>query len=389
MSTFRDGFRFAMLSLCLLFVALASPAAAQQPLPRASVRCESEGSYVRCPAVGSWRGARLVQQLSRATCLQGRTWGFDRNAIWVNDGCRGVFDAGDPYANVGQRVTCASVSGGLTECPADTRYGVTLRRQLSTASCAEDRTWGTNDNGIWVDRGCRGEFEVGGGAGGGGQTTARLTCGSPTGLQVTCKTNGYATAVRLVRDQSGGRCQQGQNWGHTDSFIWANRGCRGEFEVTYRGGEGGGPGPGPGSQRVTCGASTLQRVTCATGGSITSARLMRDLSGSRCRQNVTWGYDAAALWIKDGCIGDFLLAVRGAGGPAGATRLILCGSSTGQQRQCQTEGEALSVRLVDDLSNGRCQERVNWGHTSTFIWTNRGCRGRFEVTYRPTATPYN
>jgi hypothetical protein len=388
MLTLCDGFRFAVLSSCLLSIALASPVAAQQPQARAILRCESNGSYTRCPAVGSWRGARLVQQLSQTPCLQGRNWGFDRNAVWVNDGCRGVFDAGDPYANVGQRIVCASVGGGRTECPADTRYGATLVRTLSTVSCSEGRTWGTSDKGIWVDRGCRGEFEIGGGSSAGGQTTDRLTCGTTTWSPVTCRTNGYATDVRLVRDQTAGRCREGQSWGHTDSFIWTNSGCRGEFEITYRGGGGAGPDTATVSQRVTCGASTRQRVTCTTTGTITSARLTQDLSGSRCRQNVTWGYYAASLWIKDGCIGHFKLSVRESGGSEAPRRHIVCGSSTGQQTQCRTEGYATQVRLVTDLS-GQCKERVNWGHTDSFIWTNRGCRARFEVTYRAEAKPHN
>ncbi len=57
--------------------------------------------------------------------------------------------------------------------------------------------------------------------------------------------------------------------------------------------------------------------------------------------------------------------------------------------ECRTGGNATSVRLVQDMSGGVCRERQNWGHTDSFIWTNRGCRGRFEVTYRATVTPHN
>jgi hypothetical protein len=118
-------------------------------------------------------------------------------------------------------------------------------RQLSKATCGEGRTWGTSQEAVWVDRGCRGEFLIGSASGGGGETPspARVTCGSTTGQQVTCRTNGYATNVRLVRDLSGGLCRQGQNWGYTDPFIWANRGGRAEFSISY-GGETPGGGVG-------------------------------------------------------------------------------------------------------------------------------------------------
>ncbi len=33
-------------------------------------------------------------------------------------------------------------------------------RQRSHSRCEEGRTWGSDANGIWVDRGCRAEFQV-------------------------------------------------------------------------------------------------------------------------------------------------------------------------------------------------------------------------------------
>src|SRR4051794_26513099 len=37
---------------------------------------------------------------------------------------------------------------------------VRLVRQLSDARCVEGRTWGWDNRGIWVDRGCRAEFLI-------------------------------------------------------------------------------------------------------------------------------------------------------------------------------------------------------------------------------------
>jgi hypothetical protein len=431
-------------------VAQAQPQAAQS---RSALRCESTGSYVRCPAANTWRGARLVQQISTNPCIQGRTWGFDRDAIWVNHGCRGIFDAGSPFARPGERVTCAG--SGRTECPADTRYGVTLVRKLSEAACTEGRTWGHDASVIWVDQGCRAEFQVGTAGTGGGSTTTSVTCGTTTGQQVTCATNGYATGVRLVRDLSNGRCREGQSWGHTDSFIWTNRGCRGqfeitlqgepgseqtgptviscgsttgrqvvcetegiatsvtlqrdqsngscrqgstwgytesfiwtnqgcrgEFEVTYR--DGGGTG-GDVARRVTCGTTDQLRLACRPGGAVKTARLLRELSTSRCRQNSSWGFGGDSVWVGNGCVAEFSLTVSPPG--SGSVRTITCGSSTGQQMTCATQGLASDVRLASDLSGGRCREGESWGHSNTFIWANKGCRGRFEITYAMSGRP--
>src|SRR5262249_25972617 len=57
------------------------------------------------------------------------------------------------------RVTCES-SGGRVTCDFDTRDGVRLDRQLGDAPCEEGRTWGFNERGVWVDRGCRAVFEA-------------------------------------------------------------------------------------------------------------------------------------------------------------------------------------------------------------------------------------
>jgi hypothetical protein len=451
----------AVLALCSL-ASVAPDAASAQAQPQAAqsrtaLRCESDGGYQRCPAANTWRGARLVQQVSTNPCIQGRTWGFDRDAIWVNNGCRGIFDAGNPFAKAGERVTCAG--SGRTECPADTRYGVTLVRKLSTAACTEGRTWGHGENMIWVDQGCRAEFQVGSAASSEGSTTTSVTCGTTTGQQVTCATSGYATRVTLARDLSNGRCREGTSWGYTDSFIWANRGCRGEFEitlqgepgsgqtgptviscgsttgrqvvceteghatnvtlqrdqsngvcrrnqtwgytdsfiwtnkgcrgefaVTYRGGDTGGTGAAA-ARRVTCGTTDPLRLACRPGGTVRSARLVRELSTSRCRQNSSWGFGGDSLWVGNGCVGEFALTVSpaatgsGTGSGTESARTITCGSSTGQQMTCATQGAASDVRLVSDLSGGRCREGESWGHTATSIWASRGCRGRFEITY--------
>ncbi len=55
-----------------------------------TLRCESEDGRERhCAA--TLRGAALQKQLSRAPCVEGRNWRWDRGGIWVKDGCRADF----------------------------------------------------------------------------------------------------------------------------------------------------------------------------------------------------------------------------------------------------------------------------------------------------------
>ncbi|HLK68292.1 MAG TPA: RICIN domain-containing protein [Bryobacteraceae bacterium] len=61
----------------------------------------------------------------------------------------------------GTIITCSSDDGRRKVCEVDTRGGVRLSRQISGSPCRENETWGSDRRGIWVDRGCRAEFEVG------------------------------------------------------------------------------------------------------------------------------------------------------------------------------------------------------------------------------------
>lgn len=60
----------------------------------------------------------------------------------------------------GYTVNCASDNGSRRYCNVDTRDGVRLVRQYGEG-CRQGDTWGYDDRGIWVDRGCKGEFQIG------------------------------------------------------------------------------------------------------------------------------------------------------------------------------------------------------------------------------------
>ena len=59
-------------------------------------------------------------------------------------------------------VRCSSKLGEPRQsCPADTSHGVLLRTSTGEAPCLLGKTWGYDDNGIWVADGCSAEFVVG------------------------------------------------------------------------------------------------------------------------------------------------------------------------------------------------------------------------------------
>lgn len=71
-----------------LFAAAGMPLDAQADQ---QIRCESEKNRYHQCRIDTHGYVRLSRQLSRADCIQGRTWDYDRRGIWVDDGCRGEF----------------------------------------------------------------------------------------------------------------------------------------------------------------------------------------------------------------------------------------------------------------------------------------------------------
>ena len=54
--------------------------------------CSSnEYGYRFCPVRGNIGSVRLIDNRSRADCDRGRDWGWSRDGIWVDNGCRGDF----------------------------------------------------------------------------------------------------------------------------------------------------------------------------------------------------------------------------------------------------------------------------------------------------------
>lgn len=227
-----------LLALATAFAA--APASAQAGYGSSIVRCESNDGRTReCP-VGYARDVRLVRQLSRSPCVEGDNWGHDRRTIWVTRGCRGEFVVEDRHYgggwdrpdDTGGLLRCESNDGRWQRCPADTRGGVELVRQLSRSACVRDQSWGVDRGGIWVNGGCRADFQViprrGGGYG-----PDRFVCESPRGARNFCPADGRGT-VRLVRQLSRAACIEGRTWGRERGGVWVVDGCRAEFQTTSR-----------------------------------------------------------------------------------------------------------------------------------------------------------
>lgn len=286
------------------------------PLAERTIRCESkDGNTTWCPFPTAV-GLRITRQLSGTDCMAGRNWGYDGGRIWVTGGCRAEFagsgDGLQPGGAYGAPVLrCESIDGRLQHCAADARGGFRLVRQLSGATCVQGRSWGWDAGGIWVDRGCRGEFAGDAMRGAGPAQPAQVVrCESTDGRYQRCA-NDVRGGVRLVRQLSDSACTEGQSWGVDPAGLWVDNGCRGEFALGERrqadwpwGRQGRyADTPMATGRTVRCESTDGRTQRCPLDAH--GARLQRQLSDSVCQQGQTWGWDRGGLWVAAGCRGEF------------------------------------------------------------------------------------
>jgi Protein of unknown function (DUF3011) len=138
------------------------------------------------------------------------------------------------------------------------------------------------------------------------QPGPRITCSSNDGRRNWCDIGGRRD-VRMIRQISGSACIRDNTWGVDRRGLWVDRGCRAEF--AFSGGGGGypgppGPPPPPQRQVINCSSNDGRRNWCDIGGR-RDVRLARQISGSACIRDNTWGVDRRGLWVDRGCRADF------------------------------------------------------------------------------------
>jgi len=364
--------------LALVVLLSTGPMAAAQT----KLTCASEQNRPNyCPA-DTRAGVRLTKQLSDAACREGDTWGYDYRGIWVDRGCRAEFEIGrGGYQPQAQFVTCASQDNRRQFCPADTRGGVRLVRRISDAECREGVTWDYDSRGIWVDRGCRAEFEVG--AGGyspsgpawGSNRPETIACASERNRPNFCPANTRG-GVRLIRQVSDAACREGETWGYDRRGIWVDHGCRAEFEVR--------PGWGRGRPEIiTCSSENRRRQFCPA-DTRSGERLVRRISDAECREGTSWGYDRGGIWVDRGCRAEFEVNSGDWGWDrieTGPAQKITCESFDRKRKVCPVEIRG-GVRVGRQLSDTECREGQTWGYDSRGVWVDRGCRAEFEILSR-------
>jgi hypothetical protein len=300
-----------------------------------------------------------------------------------------------PSKSFGQStVSCNSDDEKRHYCALDTRGGIRLQNQRSGSPCTEGYSWGYDEQGVWVDHGCRADFALVGrdddyGDRDYGNRRYRqaqiISCNSDDEKRHYCPAE-IRGGVRLQSQQSGSPCKEGYSWGYDDRGIWVDHGCRAIFAVGgrrggYRNGDDGDDEYGNrryGSpQTISCNSDDEKRHYCAadTRGSV---RLQNQRSGSPCTEGYSWGYEDQGVWVDHGCRGDFVVGDRYGNRGYGSTQVITCNSNDEKRHYCTADTRG-GVQLQSQQSGSPCTEGYSWGYDNQGVWVDRGCRGTFAV----------
>ena len=178
-------------------------------------------------------------------------------------------------ASAQSTITCESRNGQYQSCSANTSGGVTLSRQLSSQGCWQGDTWGFDRNRVWVTRGCRAQFRIGGTASSGNNNGAKVAGALVLGAIVA------AAIANKDKDDRDDYYDNGYNNG-------------------YDGGYGGG-------REIRCESKDGRYTSCGYVERRQQVEIRRQLSNQQCTYGRNWGVDGRQLWVDDGCRAVFVV----------------------------------------------------------------------------------
>lgn len=201
-------------SLLLAILAFGAMLLGAHSAQAATIRCESQGGKYQTCSADTRGGVRLSQQLSSQGCWQNDTWGYDRNRIWVDRGCRAEFRVG----------------GGSSSSSKDDAVAAALVIGLAAAAVAADKHNDHHDNNNYNNNNYYDNNNYGNNYGYGGNPRSTFSCASKDNRFTYCNIP-YRGHVEIYKQQSSSPCTYGRSWGSENNRIWVSNGCRAEFAV--------------------------------------------------------------------------------------------------------------------------------------------------------------
>ncbi len=247
-----------------------------------------------------------------------------------------------PQKSLGQsKISCNSGDMARHSCSADVRGGVRLAAQHSDAACTEGYSWGTDENGVWVDHGCRADFVAGEYRNDQHQNgiyrdanrdngddnrnrqddrnAATISCNSDDEKRHSCSFDTRG-GVRLLVQHSDAACNEGYSWGSDERGIWVDHGCRADFTVGRNAvfqdqsganrdmnHDGRDHHDDRNAQTISCNSNDMRRHNCRVDTQGAVVRLVTQHSDSACNKGYSWGTNKHGIWVDHGCRADFVV----------------------------------------------------------------------------------
>jgi Protein of unknown function (DUF3011) len=162
-----------------------------------------------------------------------------------------------------------------------------------------------------------------------------------------------------------------------------------DLPVAFAAGAGTGEMQSDRYQRLVCESQNNREQRCRANiqGDV---RIVRQMSGERCREGRNWEWNRDGIRVWDGCRAEFEYRGRsgwGTGGGSGSggsgnfrVERVTCQSRNNREDFCPANIDS-NVRVARQLSDVDCREGRNysWNRQGVRVWG--GCRAEFE--YRP------
>jgi len=231
-----------------------------------------------------------------------------------------------------------------------------------------------------------------------GLNKATLECKSESFRRTVCSAGASIEWIRLIEKKSDAACVEGSGFGFSGASIWVDKGCAAKFEVGFAPQSGRDRSSGsvyPSRQRnrsvrFACKSDQHRIGACYVAGSIVDLRLMEKKSRAACVKNSSFGFRDDAVWVKNGCEGEFEVTYRpnsnadwefANGGPQ--TKSLICKSDQFRRATCKAGGVISEIRLKNKRSRAECKADSTYGFSFDEIWVTNGCEADFEVLYFP------
>lgn len=201
-----------------------------------------------------------------------------------------------------------------------------------------------------------------------------VICTSNNSQYRECRTP-FDGPARMSQQMSDTSCAENTSWGSRPGVLWVDAGCRGRFA------EGQPSWPNWGHRRaqkkVLCESEDGRYQQCGTDFH-GSARLSEQVSKSTCEKGRTWDQGPDFIWVSRGCRARFEDTGAADAGNRGTSNYhVTCASTDGKFRSCEWNDRYGLPKLVEQMSNARCEEGRSWGYRNGGVWVDDGCRARF------------